>query len=80
MDKMVGIAREFRKHARVPVAIQGNAGLPVTEGTSLVYPETPEFVAEKAAEILQLRVQIIGGCCGTRPEHIRAIRKVVDSR
>ena len=80
MDKMVGIAREFRKHARVPVAIQGNAGLPVTEGTSLVYPETPEFVAEKAAEILQLGVQIIGGCCGTRPEHIKAIRKVVDSR
>ena len=80
MDKMVEIARELRKHARVPVAIQGNAGLPVTEGTSLVYPETPEFVAEKAAEILQLRVQIIGGCCGTRPEHIRAIRKVVDSR
>ena len=80
MDKMVEIAREFRKHARVPVAIQGNAGLPVPEGTSLVYPETPEFVAEKAAEILQLGVQIIGGCCGTRPEHIKAIRKVVDSR
>ncbi|MGD0099088.1 MAG: homocysteine S-methyltransferase family protein [Acidobacteriota bacterium] len=80
MDKMVEIARELRKHARVPVAIQGNAGLPVTEGTSLVYPETPEFVAEKAAEILQLGVQIIGGCCGTRPEHIKAIRKVVDSR
>jgi 5-methyltetrahydrofolate--homocysteine methyltransferase len=80
MDKMVEIARELRKHARVPVAIQGNAGLPVTEGTSLVYPETPEFVAEKAAEILQMGVQIIGGCCGTRPEHIKAIRKVVDSR
>jgi 5-methyltetrahydrofolate--homocysteine methyltransferase len=80
MGKMVEIARELRKHARVPVAIQGNAGLPVTEGTSLVYPETPEFVAEKAAEILQMGVQIIGGCCGTRPEHIKAIRKVVDSR
>ncbi len=80
MVHMVGIAREFRQYARVPVAIQGNAGLPVTEGTRLVYPETPEFVAEKAAELLQLGVQIVGGCCGTRPEHIKAIRKVVDSR
>jgi 5-methyltetrahydrofolate--homocysteine methyltransferase len=80
MEKMVLIAREFRECARVPVAIQGNAGLPVVEGTSLVYPETPEFVAEKAKELLALGVQIIGGCCGTTPEHIKAIRKVVDAR
>jgi 5-methyltetrahydrofolate--homocysteine methyltransferase len=80
MDNMVHIAREFRQYAQVPVAIQGNAGLPVTEGTSLVYPENPEFVAGKAAELLALGVQIIGGCCGTTPEHIRAIRRVVDSR
>ena len=78
MENMVGIAREFRKHSRLPVAIQGNAGLPVAEGTTLVYPETPKFVATKAIDLLQLGVQIIGGCCGTRPEHIRAIRQVVD--
>ena len=80
MEQMVGIAREFRKHTRLPVAIQGNAGLPVAEGTRLVYPETPEFVAGKAVDLLQLGVQITGGCCGTRPEHIRAIRQVVDKR
>jgi len=80
MEHMVGIAREFLNHAHVPVAIQGNAGLPVPEGTTLVYPETPESVAGKAKELLGLGVQIIGGCCGTRPEHIQAIRKVVDNR
>jgi 5-methyltetrahydrofolate--homocysteine methyltransferase len=80
MESMVGIAQEFRKFAQVPIAIQGNAGLPVAEGTNLVYPETPEFVAEKAKELLQLGVQIIGGCCGTGPEHIRVIRKIVDTR
>jgi 5-methyltetrahydrofolate--homocysteine methyltransferase len=80
MESMVGIAREFQKFAHVPVAIQGNAGLPVAEGTNLTYPESPEFVAEKARELLQLGVQIIGGCCGTRPEHIRAIRRIVDAR
>ena len=79
MENMVGIAREFRKFAQVPVAIQGNAGLPVANGKDLVYPETPEFVAEKSKELLESGVQLIGGCCGTRPEHIRAIRKVVDA-
>jgi 5-methyltetrahydrofolate--homocysteine methyltransferase len=80
MESMVGIAKEFRKFSKVPVAIQGNAGLPVAKGNLLVYPETPEFVAGKAAELLKLGVQIIGGCCGTSPEHIREIRKIVDRK
>lgn len=80
MENMVGIAKEFRKYAQVPVAIQGNAGLPVSHEGTLVYPETPEFIALKAEELLNAGVQIIGGCCGTSPDHIRAIRKVVDSR
>jgi len=80
MEEMVDVAKEFRQHARLPVAIQGNAGLPVAADAGLVYPETPDFVAAKAAEMLDLGVQIIGGCCGTRPDHIRAIRKIVDAR
>jgi len=80
MENMVGIAREFRHHSHLPIAIQGNAGLPVAADSGLVYPETPDFVAGKAIELLDLGVQIIGGCCGTGPEHIRAIRKVVDAR
>jgi 5-methyltetrahydrofolate--homocysteine methyltransferase len=78
--QMVQIAREFRQHAHVPVAIQSNAGMPVASETGLIYPETPDFVAAKAVELLDLEVQIIGGCCGTNPDHIRAIRKVVDAR
>jgi 5-methyltetrahydrofolate--homocysteine methyltransferase len=80
MESMVEIARLFRKHARVPVAIQSNAGLPVATETGLVYPETPDFFAAKAAELLDLGVQIIGGCCGAGLEHIHAIRKIVDAR
>jgi len=80
VENMVGIAREFMKHSRIPVAIQGNAGLPISSESGLVYPETPEFVAGKATDMLDLGVRIIGGCCGTTPDHIRAIRKVVDAR
>ncbi|MEJ2109208.1 MAG: homocysteine S-methyltransferase family protein [Acidobacteriota bacterium] len=78
VENMVQIAREFLQDTNLPVAIQSNAGLPVQSGDELLYPETPEFMAEKAGEMLELGVQIIGGCCGTTPEHIRAIRKVAD--
>ncbi len=78
--QMVGIAREFHQHASIPIAIQSNAGLPVKSDNGLVYSETPEFVAGKALELMDLGVQIIGGCCGTTPDHIRAIRKAVDAR
>ena len=78
--QMVEIAREFRRHSHVPVAIQSNAGLPVKGDYGLEYRETPEFMAARAAEMLDLGVQVIGGCCGTTPEHIRAIRKMVNER
>jgi 5-methyltetrahydrofolate--homocysteine methyltransferase len=76
---MLEIAREMMQYAELPVAIQSNAGLPVHSDKGLFYPETPEFVAEKAASMLQYGVQIVGGCCGTGPDHIRAMRKVVDA-
>ncbi len=80
IESMIGIAREFRQHSRLPIAIQSNAGLPAASETGLVYPETPDYVAGKAVELLNLGVQIIGGCCGTGPEHIRAIRKAIDNQ
>jgi 5-methyltetrahydrofolate--homocysteine methyltransferase len=79
MEQMVGIAREFRRHSAAPIAIQGNAGVPIASAAGPVYPETPDFVAGKAAELFALGAQIVGGCCGTGPDHIRAIRKVADA-
>jgi len=78
IEKMVEIAREFARHATVPVAIQSNAGLPEQRGGVLVWPESAGFMAERVGELIDLGVQIIGGCCGTGPEHIRAIRAAVD--
>jgi 5-methyltetrahydrofolate--homocysteine methyltransferase len=76
-DAMVAIAREFRALTALPVAIQPNAGLPEPGDGTLVYPETPEFMAERARMLIDLGVSIIGGCCGTTPAHIRALRLVV---
>jgi 5-methyltetrahydrofolate--homocysteine methyltransferase len=79
IEIMVEIAREFRRHTTLPLLIQSNAGLPRPEGDGVVYPETPEFMAGKVSELLDAGVSILGGCCGTTPAHIRAIRAAVDA-
>lgn len=79
VEHMIAIAREFRAASRLPVVIQPNAGLPRTVGGRTVYDETPEFLADKARELVSLGVSIIGGCCGTTPDHIRALRAMVDA-
>jgi 5-methyltetrahydrofolate--homocysteine methyltransferase len=79
IENMVVIAGEFLSCSDLPVLIQSNAGLPDTVGGNLAYGETPEFMAQKARELVTAGVSIIGGCCGTTPDHIRAIRKMLDS-
>lgn len=79
MEDMVEIAREFRHHSSLPLIIQPNAGLPEIEGDVVVYRETPEFMAGKVQELVDIGVSIIGGCCGTTPRHTEAIRRAVDS-
>jgi 5-methyltetrahydrofolate--homocysteine methyltransferase len=79
VEQMIAIAREFRAASRLPVVIQPNAGLPRTVEGRTVYDESPEFLAAKARELVGLGVSIIGGCCGTTPDHIRALRAMVDA-
>jgi 5-methyltetrahydrofolate--homocysteine methyltransferase len=79
IENMIKIAAGFRECSDLPLIIQSNAGLPqITDGMPC-YSESPEFMADKAQELIRTGVSIIGGCCGTTPEHIRAIRQVVDS-
>lgn len=79
IENMVRIAGECRKFTGLPIIIQSNAGIPELEGDVTVYPETPDFMADRVQELLAAGVNIIGGCCGTTPAHIRAIRKAVDA-
>ncbi len=78
MDDMVELARELRADTDAPLVIQANAGLPEDRGGVLHYPETPEFMADRVPDLLDLGVAVIGGCCGTGPGHIRAIRAAID--
>jgi 5-methyltetrahydrofolate--homocysteine methyltransferase len=77
IEAMVEIARELRAATSLPVAIQSNAGLPESRGGQLVYPETPDVMAAWVPALVEAGVGVIGGCCGTTPDHVRAFRAVV---
>ncbi len=72
MLKVVQLMREASAKARL--IVQPNAGLPVYEGGKTVYKETPETMAAFAVKYKELGARIIGACCGSTPDHIRAIR------
>jgi 5-methyltetrahydrofolate--homocysteine methyltransferase len=76
---MVEIARGMVGVAHRPVIVQPNAGLPASRDGRLVYDETAETFAARVPELLELGVAIVGGCCGTTPDHTRAIRRAVDA-
>jgi 5-methyltetrahydrofolate--homocysteine methyltransferase len=76
---MIDVARAMRQATALPIAVQPNAGLPVTRGGVLCYDETPESMAARVPELLGAGVAIVGGCCGTTPDHTRAIRRAVDA-
>ena len=79
IDNMVALAVEFRRHTDRPLMIQSNAGLPALVDGDVRYGESPEFMAERVGRLLDLGVNIVGGCCGTTPEHIAAFRTVIDA-
>jgi 5-methyltetrahydrofolate--homocysteine methyltransferase len=78
MAQMIDIVQELRAAApRTPILVQANAGLPVYRDGVAVFPESPEEMALLVPELLRAGANVIGGCCGTTPEHIRALGRAL---
>ena len=75
IDGYIGIARRFSQATDLPIWIKANAGIPKMVGGEVIYETTPEQFAARAGELLKAGVSFIGGCCGTSPEFIRALKK-----
>ncbi len=76
---MIDIVREIRTVSRdIPVLVHANAGLPKNIDGMDVFPDTPEQMASLVPDLIDAGANIIGGCCGTTPDHIRAIKQAVD--
>jgi homocysteine S-methyltransferase len=64
----------------LPLAVQPNAGLPSRIGERLIYLSSPAYMADYAARMVATGARLVGGCCGTTPQHIAAIRETFDAQ
>jgi len=76
IEDMIGIVKAIRAiDNKIPVMIQANAGIPEFIDGKTVFRESPEMMASFIPELIKAGANIIGGCCGTTPEHIMAMGK-----
>ena len=79
IEQMVPITRAFREVTDQPILIHANAGLPEMQDGKAVYTQGPDDMAGHVEALVDAGATIIGGCCGTTPDHIRAIKAKIDS-
>lgn len=78
MENMIGIVNEIREiDPEIPVLVHANAGAPVYKNGETVFLETPDQMAQFVPLLIDAGANIIGGCCGTTPDHIRKIVEIV---
>jgi 5-methyltetrahydrofolate--homocysteine methyltransferase len=78
IEAMIGVVNEIKAAGnKIPVMIQANAGAPEFIDGATVYRESPEMMASFVPQLLKAGVNILGGCCGTTPEHIRQMRNAL---
>ena len=79
-DGICAVMGAMRGVTRLPLISQANAGLPKLVDGKTVFPGTPDDMTAFHDRLLELNVRIIGGCCGTTPAHIRAIKEALAGR
>ncbi|MFP5230443.1 MAG: homocysteine S-methyltransferase family protein [Acidobacteriota bacterium] len=78
MQRALTAVQRYQSVTSLPVMVQPNAGQPKLVQMKVVYDETPEEMVKDLPPILEAGANIVGACCGSTPEHIRAFRKVMD--
>ena len=74
-DMMMPVIKELLKYSQTPVIVNPNAGLPVIKDGVTVYEISPDEFANSMKNIADMGVNILGGCCGTTPLHIKAVKE-----
>ena len=77
INNMIEIASQMKNATDLPLLIHSNAGIPTLKGGEILYPEDPSYMVEGFLNLRDAGVNIIGGCCGTTPEHIKALSEAL---
>lgn len=72
-EQMIPILEQITKYSSLPVIVKPNAGLPKQKNGQTYYDVSPEEFAEVMKKIVEMGAVVIGGCCGTTPDHIKAM-------
>ena len=72
-EQMLPIVKEIKEYTSLPIIVKPNAGLPKQKDGNTYYDVVPEQFAQALCEIVKQGACVVGGCCGTTPEHIRAM-------
>ncbi len=78
-EGMLELASYLSENIETPLLFQANAGSPEITPDGVIYPQTPEEFAGFANDMLKLGIRAVGGCCGTTADHIRELRRTIDS-
>lgn len=78
LENMIPIVGEIHdSYPDIPILVNANAGIPQLKEGRTVFPESPDEMAVFVPRLLQAGANIVGGCCGTTPDHILKIKEVV---
>lgn len=77
IEVMLELARQMREVDDGYMLIHSNAGIPDLADGEVVYNESPDYMSERFKMLVDIGINVIGGCCGTGPEHIRALSKLL---
>ena len=75
-EQMLPVLEQFLKYSSLPVIVKPNAGLPKQKNGQTYYDVDPEQFAGLMKQVVQMGAVVVGGCCGTTPDHIRMMREL----
>jgi 5-methyltetrahydrofolate--homocysteine methyltransferase len=78
MERARDAVERYKKVTSLPIMVQPNAGKPRLENMKIIYDQTPEQMVKGLLPLLETGANIVGACCGSTPDHIRAFRQVMD--
>lgn len=76
-EQLIPIIKELADNCSCPISVQANAGMPHLENGQTIFPLTPEDMAKWAPKLVEAGATYVGGCCGTTPDHIKAISRAL---
>lgn len=80
IERMIEIVKEMKAaNPNALILVHANAGLPQHVNGKDIFPETPQMMADQVEALIDAGANVVGGCCGSTPAHIAAIKKVVDA-